>query len=286
MTTLTQRIEDATDLIETSASEIAASAATLRAFTPRGDWATGTTYSLRDLVVDAGNDFGQGEDIIYVLTCNSLTSTNPAAELASGNWAIHQPTSALKLEKNPDDSGPLKLESANNILLAPEGAISCSNKRISSVANGVAPTDAATVQQLISQVPILTGTWEPEIQTTNNDGTVSYTTREGYYYVIGDLVFLRGVVDFSISGGTGYPRIVNPPFTGLVGNQNYPISTVVGGFGTGAAKNLNVDFADYQYYWSIQGNIITLVVINDDGIGSNPDDQEMSWDFSLVYQKQ
>jgi len=84
------RVEAATSIIEQAAKDLALSAESLRAFTPRGSYVLGLSYELKDLVVDFDNEFGQGENFIYVLTCDSLVSTSPAVEFASGKWAVFQ----------------------------------------------------------------------------------------------------------------------------------------------------------------------------------------------------
>jgi hypothetical protein len=61
------------------------------------------------------------------------------------------------------------------------------------------------------------GTWTPTVQSSNgNMTTISYTTQTGFYRIIGNKIWLSGLVTWSAAGaGTGRMLVNNIPFTVL-----------------------------------------------------------------------
>ena len=58
------------------------------------------------------------------------------------------------------------------------------------------------------------GSWTPTLARSVSNPTVTYTTRGGYYYKVGNVVFVRAnIVVSSVSGGSGGPEITGLPFT-------------------------------------------------------------------------
>lgn len=90
-----------------------------------------------------------------------------------------------------------------------------------SVANGgtgaTTASDARTNLELVTE----SGTWTPTLGASTTNPTVTYVSKSGYYYVIGNLVYITCHILCTITEeGSGTPRINGLPYTSIGAHQS------------------------------------------------------------------
>jgi hypothetical protein len=80
--------------------------------------------------------------------------------------------------------------------------------------------------------PLNYGTWTPTITGASTAGTTTYTTQQGYYTIVGNIVYIEGTIVITAATGTGNAVIGSFPFTiknltnyNAIGNCNIASAT-------------------------------------------------------------
>lgn len=130
-----------------------------------------------------------------------------------------------------------------DLVLAPQGDVQLSGRRLIDVGLPVADGDAATVGWAKDNLALFqSGTFSPVMQGTTTDGTATYTTQYGRWSRMGDVVFLRIKLVYTGHTGTGAMRI---PFTTFT--QAGGISTSAGNLLLASAWNTGTVGSIYVY---------------------------------------
>ncbi len=191
-------------------------------------------------------------------------------------------------------TGPLLLESPNDISLAPTGSVVFNNKRASGVGIALNVTDALTAQGLTSGIcpgirftnsPSTNsntldwyqeGTWTPNVQGSGTAGTTAYTERYARFTRIGNQCRVRIRVKFTVTGGTGTPIITNLPFQALTDGPNSPPA----GFGKGFLSDTSYSG---EFGWYALGFNVYVYQNSEAGGVSNLSDMSQGWDIDMTY---
>ena len=94
---------------------------------------------------------------------------------------------------------------------------------------GTAPTSVP----FIIPVPSASGTWTPTVYGSNSSGTTTYTTQNGSYTRVGNLVTIAFNITWSSATGTGSVVVDSLPFS--LGTTNYGTYTVYSATNTASA---------------------------------------------------
>lgn len=128
---------------------------------------------------------------------------------------------------------------------------------------------------------IESGSWTPTIAGSTTAGSNTYTTQSGYYYKIGDLVYLTGYIKMSTKDAamSGNARIAGLPFS--VRANTYPAIAF--------AQINNIDYSDgsKQLIGAGFSNVIGLYTTVDNGaqspVTTNHIQATTEVQFNMVY---
>ena len=126
------------------------------------------------------------------------------------------------------------------------------------------------------------GSWTPTLSQTTTNPSVTYTSRNGYYYKVGNVVFLRAnVIASSVTGGSGSIQVTGLPFT--------PNHTYTYGFSNHGATSMSYTLVtttgNYPPVIFARGDTTARVTVSDSNGGASITSWDSSGriDFAVTY---
>ena len=245
--------------------------------------------------------FDRGDSQIGVSSTDAITVDN------SNNVGIGIETPSAKLDVNGNarirgelsvgevgSTGPLEIESPNDILLKPTGTVNTNGKRISGIGVASGQNDAlsaaAMTTGIINGVKLTNtvsadtnvldwyeeGTFTPSVRGATTAGTATYPgLRVGQYTRIGNQCRVRARVQYSVTGSSGPIVITGLPYSS--GNLSGGIAL---GIGSGFVSSFTFT-GQLQFY--VINSFLYPITFSSAGSPSNPVDTEGELDIDITY---
>jgi|SRR5215831_2880235 len=132
-----------------------------------------------------------------------------------------------------------EVNSSNANPITGAGTINYTPVNFSSTGQGINTT---------TRTPLNYGTWTPTLTGASVAGTTTYTTQQGYYTIVGNIVYIEGVIVITAATGTGTALVGNFPFT-VKNLSNYiPVGSV--------------DFSGAGWAWSATPGTMIVLELN------------------------